>query len=420
MKKIFSLAVALFISTNIFAQIAVYDSVTMGNGYANQIFYSMQNGEVSNAPNNNWELAFTTYFMGANAWTNSAQGVALYLIPNTDTSGFSSVDTTGYLSWQMLNNSDTTWNIGAFNQNISGLYDYGWGAYSMTTNTVEGDSLFLVRFGMAPYTFKKFWLKKKDINGSWVFRYANLDNTGDVTDTILLTNYSGKNFSYYSLVNGTDLNREPATSSWDITFTRYTAKVLVAGCIPAPGFFAVTGVLNNEKVVSAQANQADFAMVNSAPYISQMDSNISTIGFDWICSGVLTDSVVYFIKANGGAIWKLQFTAPAPTMATGKIFFIKEQLNTGIQSVNENSTAVYVYPNPSDGNSTLVVDAKQSATATFNIYNVVGKLMAVQSATLKAGLNLIPLNTESLSDGIYFVKNDSEKNSTAIKLVITR
>ncbi len=421
MKKLLTIGFVFLASSKLFAQSVASDSVTMGAGFANQIWYNMQSGQVSQSPNNNWELAFTTYFMGASAYSNSAQGVTVYMIPNTDTLGFSTVDTTGYQTWQVLHNSDTTWNSGAFNQNSGAFPNYGWGNYNQTSHEVAGDSLYLIRTGMNPnYEFKKLWLIKKNVQGNWVFRYANLDNTGDVTDTILMSDYSGKNFSYYSLANGSELNREPLTTDWDITFTRFTTNVLVAGCIPGTGYFNVTDILHNKKVVTAQADGADFSTVDFNSYLSQLDSNISTIGYDWKCSGIITPNLVYFVKANGGNIWKLQFTGY--DFSIGKIIFNKQLVSgaSTISSLYGNENSMSVYPNPSNGNSTLIVDSKKSGEESFGIYNAVGALVAAQSSNLKAGLNLIHLNTDTVANGIYFIRNSSDKNSATLKLVIAR
>ena len=417
MKKLLTISIILLASTNLFAQTVVSDSVTMGAGYANQIWYSMSGGEVSQSPNNNWDIAFTNYFMGASAYSNTAQGVTVFVVPNTDTLGFSVVDTTGYSGWQQLNNSDTTWNRGAFNQNMGAFPDYGWGNYNQTSHEVTGDSLYLVRMGMAgSFTFKKLWIIKKTVQGNWIFKYANLDNSNTVTHTILYADYIGKNFSYYSLTNDSALNREPASANWDITFTRYTTYSPAIGCIPGVGYFNVTGVLHNEKIVAAQMNGADFT---SATLTTPLDSNISTIGYDWKCSGQLVDSIVYFVKANGGSIWKLQFTKYEGS-STGKIVFNKSNLNVGISSVSEQINSMSLYPNPSTGNSSLIVDAKKAGVSALNIYNTVGETIATQTVTLKAGLNILPLNTIEIADGIYFVRNVSDKNSETLKLVIAR
>lgn len=421
MKKLLSISIILLASANLFAQTVVNDSVTMGAGYANQIWYSMSGGEVSQSPNNNWDLAFTTYFMGAAAYSNTAQGVKVFMVPNTDTLGFAVVDSTGYSTWEEMKNADTSWSRGAFNYNMTSHPNYGWGMYDQViTHEVVGDSLFLIRMGTAgSYTFKKLWLKKKTVQGNWIFRYANLDNSGDVTDTILMSDYAGKNFSYYSLMNGTELNREPLTTNWDITFTRYETYSPAVGCIPGVGYFNVTGVLHNEKVVTAQADGVDFSTVDFASYQSQLDSNISVIGYDWKCSGVITADRVYFIKANT-AIWKIQFTGY--DFNIGKIVFSKSEVsNTSAISAADNSgNSISIYPNPSTGNSSLIVDAKKSGTASFNIYNTVGEMIATEVVTLRSGLNVVPLNTNEIADGIYFVRNMSDKNSGTLKLVIAR
>ncbi len=416
MKKLLSLALVIIISMDLCAQTAIQDSVTMGAGYANQIFYSLQNGEVVQTPNNNWEIAFTTQLMGASALANTAQGVAVYMIPNIDITGFSSLDTTGYLSWQMLRNSETTWNLGAFNQNMTVHPNYGWGNYDQVTHIVTGDSLFLIRTGfVAPFSFKKLWIIKKDVSGDWIFRYANLDNSNDVTDTVLLSNYTGKNFSYYSLTNQSELNREPLTDNWDITFTRFTSE------ITGVGFYNVTGVLENINILTAQANQIDVNTVDFVDFQNQLDSNISVIGYDWkFFNGAgyeIEDSLVYFIKDNSGVIWQLQFTAF--TSNIGKSVFRKKMIaNVGVSNVNETLFFATIYPNPSTGNSSLIINANQSKTIDLKIYNYIGEIVLTQTISFNNGLNIIPLNTESLTNGIYFIKNSSEAKSSVLKLII--
>ena len=210
---------------------------------------------------------------------------------------------------------------------------------------------------------------------------------------------------------------ESNTSNWDITFLRYEGYSDSVGCIPAVGYFNVTGVLHNEKIVTAQADGEDISTADFANYQNQLDSNISVIGYDWKCSGVISPSVVYFIKSNN-AIWKIQFTGY--DFNIGKIVFSKENVAVGISPLSEQINSISVYPNPSTGNSSLIIDAKKTGTASFNIYNTVGEVIAIQSVTLKSGLNVIPLNTNEIADGIYFVRNVSDKNSGTLKFVIAR
>ncbi|HRP61062.1 MAG TPA: hypothetical protein PK833_12370, partial [Vicingus sp.] len=65
MKKLIS--TALIISTillNLKAQ-PISDSTSMQASYTNQVFYSLDNGEISNVDNNNWSIAFSVSGTGA-------------------------------------------------------------------------------------------------------------------------------------------------------------------------------------------------------------------------------------------------------------------------------------------------------------------------------------------------------------------
>ena len=129
--------------------------------------------------------------------------------------------------------------------------------------------------------------------------------------------------------------------------------------------------------------------------------------------------MVYFVKDNNGAIWQLQFTSF--TSSIGKAVFNKKMLtNVGISDVTGSLVLASVFPNPSSGNSSLVVSSDKSENAFFNIYNAVGELIMIQNATIHSGINSIGLNTESFENGIYFIKNSQEKNSAVLKLVIAR
>ena len=417
MKKYSLLLVSILISSGTFAQTAVFDSVSMGAGYNQQIWYSMSNGEVHNDSSYNWDLMFTTNLMGSNAYTNAPNGVVLYQVPNTNISGFSTLDTTGYTYWQQLNNSDQTWFWGAFDQNTGAFPDFGWGTYNMTSHEVTGDSLYLVQLNNmgGPSDFKKLAIVKKTSTGDWIIHYSNLDNTGDVVDTILRNDYAGKNFSYYSLRNETQIDREPQTDNWDITFVRYAASAI--------SYYPVTGVLNNIDVVAAQADNTFFNDADWANYSGSIDSSINVIGYDWKnwtgSAYEVTDSLVYFVKAKDGNIWKFEFTSYEGS-ASGKIVFMKEEVPVGISSIENSINSVSLYPNPSSGNSSLLIDAQKTQTVSFGITNSIGTLVNVQTVSVKEGLNFIPLETSQLSNGIYFIKDLSQTGSQAMKMVIAR
>ncbi len=125
--------------------VAVLDSVVMGPGYANDIYYSFEDGVVASVPRANWDIGFHTTLWTAAIITNGAAGVNLYTYPNSDTTGWSAVDTAGLGFWPILYDSEELWEDGAFTRNATGHPDYGWGKYNPITHDVVGDSIYLLQ-----------------------------------------------------------------------------------------------------------------------------------------------------------------------------------------------------------------------------------------------------------------------------------
>ena len=74
----------------------VNDSVVMGPGYANEIYYSMSSGVISSHARNSWDIAFRSRIMSSSILTNDGTGVILYTYPKSDTSGWATLDTADY------------------------------------------------------------------------------------------------------------------------------------------------------------------------------------------------------------------------------------------------------------------------------------------------------------------------------------
>ena len=156
--------IALTILINLFAYAisnAQNNQITLNSGYANQSFYSMQNGEILNVPNNNWDIAFSTDAYSSTIRINDGKGVELYTYPLGDTSAWNTINTnTINIITNPMYNSDTSWNYGAFGNNqTNGGFDYGWGVYNIQTHHIIGDSLFIIK--TVDQNWKKLWLEKK-------------------------------------------------------------------------------------------------------------------------------------------------------------------------------------------------------------------------------------------------------------------
>ena len=159
--------------------------ISMGNNYANQIFYSMQNGEIKNISNDNWDLAFTTDQYASTIRTNDGKGVELYTYHLGDTSDWQNINVSilNNLSSGMYN-SEISWYDGAFENNSLGHPDYGWGVYNMITHNVTGDSLYIIK--TINGNWKKIWIQELTTAGEYIFKFSNLDGSNEITQSLSL------------------------------------------------------------------------------------------------------------------------------------------------------------------------------------------------------------------------------------------
>lgn len=317
------------------------DSIMMEAGYANDVYYSFENGEVHSADRTNWDIAFYTLTWSAGIIINDGNGVELKLYPNADTSGWNAVDTTGFSGWPALYNSVDSWEEGAFNVSATGHPDYGWGVYNTITHNVVGDSVYIIK--LADATFKKLWIVQKiSIQNTYEFRFANLDGSDQVNVTLNCSDYSDKNFVYYSLANQQVRDREPVADSWDILFTKYM------GVLDGGVRYPVTGVLNNVDIPANRFEMVDpdFEDWSAAP----MDSTKTPIGHDWkyfdmnTFSYFVEDSLVFFVRNLSQDVYKLVFTSFDYTM--GKAVFEKKLIEASAVAGISGNSSILIYPNP--------------------------------------------------------------------------
>lgn len=391
-------------------QAQTVDSLSLKAKYANQSFYSMSNGEVTNVDNTNWDLAFDVSNRGSTIRTNGQAGIKLYLYTKGDTSAWNSLDTSGISGWPVLYNTDTSWENGAFNRGGG----TGWGAYNPITHMVTGDSLFVIKLSNGAW--KKFWCKKLG-GGVYTFRYANLDGSVDTTVQLSKAGYSGKNFAYYSLRDGKALDREPAGEKWDLTFTRYVGEI-------APHkFYGVTGALSNKKVSVAEAGGVDVNGVNYKDYTYRSD--ISVIGYDWKTFDRKTyqykvgDSLVYFVNDRSGSVWKLIFK-DFEGSKTGKIVFSKQKVfSAGTEDHQSTVKFLRVYPNPASGFVQVLYNHKNTSDAALDIYNLAGrKVFHKKISTDRPGINRQRISFQ-LSGGMYIIRIKAGSEIARQKLIIS-
>lgn len=452
LKTLLSAALIGF-SASAFAQAGpwTYDSVAMGAGYANDVFYDLNQGATTLHAGTDWDLAFQTTRFGepmfnACARANHAKkGVEVYPLALSAAANFATLtpaDTIGKTSPSMqLINDDTSWGNGAFYQDhlSTDPFSFGWGEYNPSDNhSVNGDRIYIIKMGGNAY---KFWLKKyvstpsDDI--SYTFRIAKLDGTDDNTVVIYRKDgFADRLFAYYDIATNTVINREPTRTSWDLLFTQYR-QLIAAG--PGPKVpYTLTGVLSNLATEIADIrhlNPDDITAANFKSVMTTAPNMISKrtdeVGADWktyVNPGPngyyqMDDSASFIIKSkNSLNYWQLQFTRfDGGGAGGGKIVFRKRFIYTSVavpavaaQSLN----AFAVSPNPASADATLMLDAKKATTAQMIVTDMAGRTVQTASLDLKGGINAYSINTSAWPAGIYAVQVVAQDWKVSSRVVV--
>jgi len=415
MKYFTLLFCSLIFSSSSFSQTTVSDYVILGPQYANQSFYSLANGEAANTSNTLWDLQLATAQRSASIRINDAKDVQLFELPNSDTTEWNAIDTSGKYR---LYNADTSWEIGAFN-NIGSLQhpDYGCMVYT-GTGQLRGTRLFMLK--LANGQLKKVWIKQLDFYVLTIL-ISNLDNSDLQTIVLDKNNFSSKNFFYYSIENDSALDIEPEALEWDFVSRKYFALDSIT-YLP---FNAVTGVLLNRNVSAVDIRGVNLATIDSDTGYTY-SNYINTIGYDWKSYDYdsskfdLVSNLGYFIKAQDGDIYKLEFTGFAGSL-NGRVDFKKTNLSQNTAaSTNDKSSlnSLTVYPNPATENASIIISLKENKNLNISIYDASGKIIFTQLMEASAGLNNFSLPIQNFENGFYFVKVNDKNSALTQKLLI--
>ncbi len=392
-------------------------NTSLGAGYSNEIYYKLNTQNETAFVANSWDIAFfreSDFDLGVRV--NDGVGIEVYEVANTP-AGYDSVDITNQSAWTQLYNDDTNWNAGAFmNTSLTGGLAFGFGNYNPSNNTVEGQIVFVLKYGDGSY--KKFFIES--YFGGYTFRFSSWNGSewsADVTETIPNSNNPNNRFNYYSLQNQSEVIAEPAATEWDFVFRRYNTFLN-----PPGQYYPVTGVLNNPNVQVAENDEPGGMPTN--PNLTY-SSDINTIGSDWKSftgTGFAVDSdKAFYVKYTDNTIFRLTFTAFSGN-STGDLTFIINNVTDAlnIADINEN-VSFGVYPNPTaDRKINLVYDVTAIATSTnkVTIYSTLGQKVYETSLQNKTGFYNKPLDLSSLSNGIYMLKFTAGEFSTTKKIIL--
>ena len=407
MKKILLLSIVSLGLCSLNAQVS--DNVSLEPGYANQSFYSFENGEIASVPAQDWDLAFSCGSGSSAIRINDGYGVKAYKYPNGDISNWSEIDSTGLSTWIPDYNSELTWATGAFDQTADG-FDVGWGDYNVITHIVTGTDVFIIQ------TLDMSWKKvavESLISGDYIFKYADLDGSNESTHTLSKSDYTGKNFGYFSLATETEIDREPDSDSWDITFTKYIGEL-------SPGVnYGVTGALSNYGVSIAQADGVDVTTANYMDY--SFEGEINVIGYDWKSFNgmqfVLTPDLTYFVNDVNGNVYQITFTNFEGS-SSGVIEFETTLLMTSAITNLDKSSAIKAFPNPTQGTLQLEFTSVNTANTLLTITDLAGRLILNEQVVFSTENSKHRLDLAGNTAGIYILTIVSEGIVSTERIVL--
>lgn len=418
MKKSLLFLLIVVLTSSVGFSNPVNDTISMSPGYANDVFYSLENGVVKTEARSNWDLAFYTNPWSAGITINDGNGVMLYTYPVGDTANWNTLDTTGILSWKTLNNSDTIWEDGAFNRHALGHPDYGWGVYNTISHDVVGDSLYVVK--LASGSYKKIWIERKNsVNNTFYFKHANLDGTDEVSEMIDATPYTNKMFIYYDMTSATFIDREPAIDTWDLLFSKYMA--IVFDNDGNPSYYPVVGATNN---VNTLGNKHYPVLENFEDWSSKpLEAYKTTIGHDWksfsmsTFSWELADSTAYFVQTGKGDVYKIVFDYFGG-QGNGRAGFVKKLISlTGNNEFEATTASIQLFPNPASTAVYLSIDNNQTSTmAQVKLYDLTGRLVLNKQIALTNGSAQLELADQL--PGLYLLQLEAAGQQFIQKLQI--
>ena len=404
--RYFTLLILLSFVNLFYSQDIVYDDISMGAGYENMLFYSLENGLVAEAPMDGWDISFDVRSMGSSIRINGGMGHSLYYYGTLDEWDTVSLDNLDMSN--QLRNKHNSWSLGAFTQfnDPDNDFDLGWGIYDIITHVVTGDKVFVLMLPTGEY--KKITIMSL-ASGVYTFKYADINGENEYEIEIAKNDFSGKLQAYFNLSSNQILDYEPE-ESWDFLFTRYVED------LGNEYYYGVTGVLNRHTIGSYQADNLFNPFVDQTYDENLLNDSANCIGYDWkeysMGSGYsLIDDRCYFVYDDLGITWRVVFTG-FEGMSNGNIQLGKIKLESSSTNDLENNY-LSIYPNPASQDDQIQIK-NISEIESISVISSNGKTVFHKDIS---GLNSY-IYLPQLESGLYIVEYLIQNKRKVDKLVV--
>lgn len=387
--------------------------LSMQPDYTQEVYFDFSSGEAENFDVDAWDISFyrmSSFDFGERI--NDGLGIEVYEVSTDpdDWNNFTPEDITE--DTPQYYNSDTTWELGAFDQggDPDDQFSFGWADYNPDNHHLVGNTVFILKYPDGAY--KQLFLV--DFFGAYTFKYSEwneANNSWENEQEVTLSNEEGDGqlFNFYSLNTHEAVTNYPSVESWDLVFQKYVTDLGM--------MYGVQGALQNPNVTIAVNTNEDAAAEDL-----DFSDEINTVGYDWKeyddSSYVVDPETYYFLKKEDGSIYRFHFLSYEGA-ETGNFSLGYEDVTDqmDVESFDlENSFSIY--PNPTtDRNINLLYESNRYEDAVVEVYDLTGRKL--KSLQLQPnGFSNHTLNLENLSSGTYLVKFQSGDFKTTKKLIL--
>lgn len=185
--------------------------------------------------------------------------------------------------------------------------------------------------------------------------------------------------------------------------------------------------------LSASATAAHFhkaEMGDSGPVAYDLSTAFSLSGTDDAAFGFWTDMDVStpFMTSDGMTFWndsiylnihttanpngELRGQATKDTECSGMV--------TGLLGDYNTADKISVYPNPTAGQFTIDVPLEAGSDVSIQVHNSLGQVVFSQNANGQTGVNKFVVGLESMPEGAYFVRVNTQEQTLRSTLILTK